>query len=194
MDDQSKHMKIDFELTLDDLVAFNVVHGLRSPTFQRKGFGCFVGVMLLSSVLPGLILATTEKPVLETARDIWPLLMAPAFCLLIPLWWKLLIPLSRKRFGAISKRMLEEGRNSGAYGPCSLTIESGGLRETRPAGESLRRWSAVEKVLVTDTHAFVYTSAVEAFVLPRRAFESSDGFQQFVDALSERAGVSPETI
>jgi hypothetical protein len=176
-------MKIEFELTLDDLVAFTVVHALRSPTFKRQQLGYFVGGLLLFSVLPGLILATTEKPVLETARDIWPLLMGPISYLL----FMLVIPIWRKRFEAISKRMLAEGHNSGADGPCSLTIESDGLRETRPAGESLRHWSAVEKVLVTDTHAFVYTSAVEAF-------ESADGFQQFVGELSERAGVVPEVV
>jgi len=181
-------MKAVFELTPDDLVALTVGHTSRSPTIRRQRYGCLIAAVVLLSALPGLILLTTDDPLLKTAKDIWPLLLGPVLFVLF------VIPYMRWRAAAITRRMLAEGQNSGYYGPCSLSIEPDGLRETKSTGESVRTWSAVEKVLVTDTHAFIYTSAVEAFVLPRRAFHSADAFQEFVNEVSERGGVDQKRI
>ncbi len=183
----SEIMKADFELSPNDLIAFTTVHNLRSPTIRRQRYGCLIGALLLLSALPGLILLTTDKPVLETVKNIWPLLLGPVLFVLT------VIPYTRWRLASITRRMLAEGQNSGCYGPCSLSIDPDGLRETKSTVESIRCWSAVEKVLVTDTHAFVYTSAIEAFLLPGRAFQAPGAFQQFIDELLERSGVAQET-
>ena len=104
-------MKADFELTPDDLVAFTRNHNLRSPTIQKQRYGCLIGALALLLALPGLILLTTDDPVLETAKAIWPLLLGPVLFVLF------IIPYSRWSLAAITKRMLAEGRNSGKKPP-----------------------------------------------------------------------------
>ena len=48
------------------------------------------------------------------------------------------------------------------------------------------------KIVVTGHHVFIYTSAVEAFILPRRAFDGDDQCQEFIRQVAERASVVPE--
>jgi hypothetical protein len=77
-------------------------------------------------------------------------------------------------------RMLAEGKNAGLYGQHRLIISPDGIREVLNVGEPMRRWKAVEKIGVTDDHAFFYITALSAFVLPRRGCSDELHFQQFV--------------
>ncbi len=184
-------MQADFEFTPDDHVAFVTIHNERSPTIRKQRRSLIGVVVFFMWALPALILLTTDKPILETAKAIRPLLVG-AFGSVVFLL--IFFPYLRWKVTRMTKRMLAEGQNTGLYGPCSLSIEANGLRETKPTGESSRNWSTVERVLVTDTHAFIYTSATEAFVLPRRAFQGTEAFQHFVDELSECGGVVQEIV
>jgi hypothetical protein len=181
-------MKAEFELTVEDYLELTTVHTARSPTVRRqRRSGLLIGCILLMA-LPTLVLVTSDKPVGETVRAIWPLLTAPILFLLT------VIPYIRWKTSRMAKRMLLEGGPSGFSGPCSLAIETGGLVETRAAGVTTRHWDSVEKILVTATHVFIYTSAIEAFVLPQRAFTSSEEGRQFVEQVSQRSGVQPEDV
>ena len=91
-------MKADFEFIPDDLVAFTTVHNLRSPTIRKQRYGCLMGALVLLLALPGLILLTTDDPVLETAKAIWPLLLGPVLFALF------IVPYSRWRIAATTKR------------------------------------------------------------------------------------------
>jgi hypothetical protein len=88
--------------------------------------------------------------------------------------------------------MIAEGESKGYFGPCSLSIAAEGIVETKPNGESKRKWAAVTRIVVTSQHVFVYTSPVEAFILPRRAFDSDDQCQEFVRRLADHASLVPE--
>jgi hypothetical protein len=70
-------MKASYELTADDLVAFTLFHNSTSPVVRRQRTGCLIGAVLLLLALPTLILTTSDKPIAETAKDIWPLLAGP---------------------------------------------------------------------------------------------------------------------
>ncbi|MCL4787363.1 MAG: YcxB family protein [Verrucomicrobia bacterium] len=52
-------------------------------------------------------------------------------------------------------------------------------------GQTSTAWQAVERVANTGDHAFVYTSAMAAIIVPRRAFSSAAEFDQFVRAASD---------
>jgi hypothetical protein len=186
----SEFMRIDYEITPEDFVALSTVHCSRSPALRRQGYGFLMVPILGLFALPGLILVTTDEPILETAKNIWPLMLGPVLFVLF------IVPYMRWKVASVAsttKRMLAEGQNAGLFGPRTLSIEPEGLRESKSTGDSMRIWSAVEKVLVTDTHAFIYLSAVEAYLLPRRAFKTSDAFQEFVDEVSRCAGVAQQT-
>jgi hypothetical protein len=42
-------------------------------------------------------------------------------------------------------------------------------------------WTAVERIPMTDNHAFIFTSKVDAWVVPRHAFADDSAFQHFVE-------------
>lgn len=177
-------MKASYELLPDDLAAFIELHQHSSPVARRQRRGCFaIGIAALL-VLPVGILLTTKKPLLEAAINIWPLLLGPI------LFAVFIVPYVRWRTRQMSRRLLNEGKNAGFYGECELAIGEDGLTESRPAGSTTRKWAAVKRIVTTPQHLFVYTSGIEAFVVPRRAFDSDSEFTDFTDALVDKSGIA----
>jgi len=179
-------MKATYELTRDDLAAFIEYHQRSSPTARRQRLGCFGVALCALMVLPAGILLTTDKPLLETAADIWPLLLGPILFAIFA------IPYFRWRTRQLSDRMLSEGKNKEFYGKCELEVGDDALTETRPSGSTIRNWSSVERVVTTPSHLFVYTSGIEAYVVPRRAFPTESELNAFVDVIRKRSGVTAQ--
>ena len=176
-------MKATYELTRDDLAALIEFHQRTSPAARQQKMGCFVVAFCALMILPTGILLTTDKPVLETAIDIWPLLLGPVlFCLSA-------IPYIRWRTRQMSNRLLSEGQNKEFYGKCELEAGDDSLTETRPSGSTIRNWTSVERIVTTPLHLFVYTSGIEAYVVPRRAFSTESEFNTFVEVITERSGL-----
>ncbi|MBL7042706.1 MAG: YcxB family protein [Pirellulaceae bacterium] len=162
-------------------------HNMRSPTVRRFRIGCGVFGFLVLSILPLLVLVTTDGPLLETATAIWPLLLGP---LLFPF---ILIPLYKSSVRRTAARMVTERESAGAFGSCSLSIGPDGIVETKANGQSIRKWDYVNRLCLTPHHIFVYTSSIEAFILPKRAFEDDRHSREFVDQIAKYAGVTPES-
>lgn len=188
LDDPNESLKADFELAANDLVALTMAHNRRSPAMRRQRYGYLLSGLVILSALPALILLTSDEPPMETAAAIWPLLLGPVLFVLF------FIPYLRWKSKRIIKRLIAEGQNAGRYGACSLAITPDGLREIQAGGETRRSWNTVERLLIADDHAFIFTSAVEAFVLPRRAFATHEGFQTFVNEIAKRADVTREAV
>ncbi len=176
-------MKATYELTRDDLAAFIDYHQRSSPAARRQKIGSLGVALCALMILPGGILLTTDKPVLETAVDIWPLLLGPILFAIFA------IPYMRWRTRHMSNRLLSEGQNKEFYGRCELKVGADALTETRPSGSTIRNWTSVERVVATPSHLFVYTSGIEAYVVPRRAFSTESEFKAFVDKIAEHSGV-----
>ena len=180
-------MKASYELTRDDLAALIEYHQRSSPALRRQTTGCLVVPFFALAILPGGILLTTDKPVFKTAMDIWPLLLGPILFLI--LFTILAIPYIRWRTRQMSNRLLSEGQNKEFYGKCELEAGDVALTETRPSGSTIRNWTSVERIVTTRLHLFVYTSGIEAYVVPRRAFSTEFEFKAFVDTIAKRSGV-----
>ncbi|TVP96262.1 MAG: YcxB family protein [Planctomycetaceae bacterium] len=177
-------MKVNYELTREDLAAFVAHHQEASPAVRRQRFGALLIAFGALMILPVAILITRDGPLLETARAIWPLLLGPTlFAIFAPAY-------VRWRTRKITDRMLSEGQNKDFYGECELAADDLGLTETRPSGSTTRNWGSVERVVTTASHLFLYTSGIEAFVVPRRAFSTESQFQEFRDRIEELSGLA----
>ena len=177
-------MKVNYELTREDLAAFVAYHQEASPAVRRQRFGALLIAFGALMILPVAILLSRDGPLLETALAIWPLLLGPTlFAIFAPAY-------IRWRTRQITGRMLSEGQNKEYYGECELEAGDEGLTETRPSGSTTRNWASVERVVTTASHLFLYTSGIEAFVVPRRAFSTESQFQAFLDRIEERRGQS----
>lgn len=181
-------MKVSYELFPDDLTAFIEFHQRTSPVARNQQRGCFGIGLVATLVLPLGIVLTTDKPRMETAMDIWPLFLGP---ILFALFAK---PYVRWRTRQVSRRLLAEGTNAGFYGECELAIDADGVTESRPSGSTTRKWACVERIATTPRYLFVYTSGTEAFVVPRRAFQTEAEFNEFAASIANQSGSTIERM
>ncbi len=180
-------MKATYELTRDDLAALIEFHQQSSPAARRQRIGCIVAALCAMLLLPAGILLRADKPVLETAMAIWPLLLGPLTFAIFA------APFIRWQMRKMSNRLLDEGQNKEFYGRCELEVSDKAITEIRPSGSTIRNWTSVERIVATPSHLFVYTSGIEAYVVPRRAFSTEPDFEAFVDRIAKHSGVDVET-
>jgi hypothetical protein len=158
-------MEIEYELTLDDLVAFNKYHYKHSRAYRRQWLR---GWLLPAAIilLPWLALAGSTWSAGRSAMALWPLAIgAPLYLALYPL-------LVRRQFGRLVPAFLKEGDNNTLLGKHRLAIGPNGLRTVNEHHESTVRWSGVERIAQDDDYLFVYVSAMSAYIVPRCAFSS----------------------
>lgn len=166
-------MVVEYEVSLSDVVAFNLFHHQHSPTSRRARlfvqFGTPVICLLISFVLDflytGRILTSSLLPLI-----IFSLIWIPSASVL---YW-----FSIKRQ---SKRMYSEGKNKGTIGKLRLSLTPEAVIEANDFKETKTGWKAVEKIVSTDKYVFIYTGAVMAHIIPRRAFSAESEFKEFLE-------------
>jgi hypothetical protein len=88
----------------------------------------------------------------------------------------------RKRVRKTVLRMLEEGKNRGMLGPKEVVIDPVEICAAGADRATTARWPAVERIVTAEEALYVYISAVEAIIVPRRAFASPSEFDAFAEA------------
>lgn len=175
-------MTAEYEITQDDLTAFNLYHHRHSSTARRHYLrSWFIPVFLLLLVCTGIwYLADRERGTpWRTFLDLWPLFcMVPLYLLYFP--WAY-----RRKLHKIVAGMVNEGRNRGLFCRHRTTISPERVTRVGEFGQTSVVWSAVEKVVLTDDYAYIYISAVSAIIIPRRAFADSSEFGKFVRTAGE---------
>ena len=61
-----------------------------------------------------------------------------------------------------------EGQNRGLLSRHRVTISPEGVTESGEFGQTSTMWRAVERIAVADEHAYIYTNALAAIIVPRR--------------------------
>jgi magnesium-transporting ATPase (P-type) len=170
----SQPLQVEYENTIEDLVAFNEHDTRRSATVRRLLLGFVLAVLALSALsllqlrhqdggLDGVSLAVTFVPI----------------ALVVVLAFLVLPGLVR----VAARQRLREGRCDALVGPRTLTLEDDGIVERSRTGETRTSWPAVERVVVDDRFVLIYLSAVHAHVVPRGAFASREQQDRFVAAI-----------
>ena len=179
--------RVDFDLEPEDLLAFINYHYVTSPTVRRQRFLLAALGFGILAALPVMVLLGSQRPPIEMIKTSWPLVLAPfGFLVCFPLFYRW----GLKRTG---RRLLSTGDKQGYYGPRNLSLEDYGVRETTVRGDTIRAWPSVRRIITVNDYALLYTSATEAFVVPKRAFEDALDFDAFVTRAAHRARVRPET-
>jgi len=172
----------EFELTLDDVRAFNVYHHRHSPAARRQYLrSWFIPAFLLLLACVGIWWLADRKQgtPLRTFLDLLPLFSGgPLYLLYFP--WAY-----RRRLRKTVADMASEGENRGLFGRHRVTISAEGVAESGEFRQSLTSWRAVERVAVSDQHAYIYTNAMAAIIIPRRAFAGPAEFEEFVRTATE---------
>jgi hypothetical protein len=170
-------MRLIYDVELEDLVIMTDHHVRHSPSVQRQ----INGLRWACAALAALAIAGTGYLMGQ-----WPwfwvgggALGAGIGFVMFPRWFY-------RANQNNTRRLYQEGRNPSVLGRHTLELGPQGLRDRSEGGEELTAWSSVERVAVTDTHAFVYIGSVNAHPIPRARIVEGD-LDAFVTELRERA-------
>lgn len=169
-------MKITYNLTVDDIVAFNCYHMQRSPAVRRTQRIYTWGV-------PAVALAASAPlswSGVWSNAPIWLGVWSAAY-----LGIRLLTPPQFFARRLIRRMINKQGRNTGLIGPQELELRQEGILARNASQEQKVPWAGIERVVQMSGYTFVYISAVAALVIPQRDLLPED-YRRFVDELLRR--------
>lgn len=166
-------MKINYELTEEDYLHFNLFHVKQSKTAIKslniQRFLTPVFFIIVAFIFSGI----GDMPV------VFPLIIFG----LISIVWLIFYP---KYFYSLvmrqSKKMLREGKNDGLLGEQQMALSKEGIVYTTSNGESQAKWSGIKKVLEDSDFFYLYNSSVSAYILPKRALSNVEEAKGYFDS------------
>jgi hypothetical protein len=166
-------MEVEYEITPDDLFAFQWRAAYRSPIVRRARRKVYIYVfltLLLFSLLPAI---GYDGFVISRANF---LLIAITFPVVALIFWLLDRRQTRR---AILELLKEEKPGKGQLGAHKVTLGEAGLVEGTAVGESRTSWAGVDRVEQNQDYIFIYTAPIAAHIIPRRAFSSLQEAESF---------------
>lgn len=165
-------MTVEYFVTEDDFINYQLHFAKRSPTMQRQlklqryGFACvfvlFGLLMTLVSTMPDIIWIMTY-----TAA-------AVAWIIYYPHYFQ-------RYLKKLSRKLLREKKNSGMLGQQTLTITPNELIGIDETGRSVLSWSAIEEVEMTESYLYIHIGSLRAAVIPVTAFSTLAECRAFYD-------------
>lgn len=168
-------MEVEYELTLDDLYAFQWRAAFESPRSKRSTRKVYV-YWFLALLLVSLLPAIGPDGFVISRMNFTFLIVA--FPIVILAQWFLTRRLMRR---AILQLLKEEKPGRGQLGRHKVVLSDEGMVESTAVGESRTSWAGVNRIEQNTQYIFIYTSPVAAHVIPKRAFrdmqEAEDLYQ-----------------
>ncbi|MCJ7522354.1 MAG: YcxB family protein [Dehalococcoidia bacterium] len=166
-------MDIEFENTMDDILALNTYHFQRSPGARRNR-------LIFQYVLPGIPALIYLALVFgggssELSALPWLLLAMLLF---------VLGPFSVRR--SLKRRvvkMVAEEQGRGAVGGHRLSITRSAVTDKAGSGKTTTNWTDVKKVVLMDNYVFIYIGDTSAHIVPKRAFPDETAWKEFKDTI-----------
>ena len=164
-------MEIEYELTEQDVIAFNLYHvkhskvGKSSLQWQR-----YISplIFLLFAYLLSIFTDFPAGPLIVTFG-------------LISILWIIYYP---KYFYFHIKRqvtnMLKSGKCAGLVGKHSMKMNKSGIVDSTSAEDTKVQWSGVHVLIEDAEHFYIYTGAASAYIIPKRDVYSVDGLKMYV--------------
>jgi hypothetical protein len=167
-------MRIRYEVTFDDLVAFHQYHFDHSPAVRRQ--------RLRSQWLIAVVSFAISLVAAVVLRDwIWMpggILGAIGGALSVPFF-------HRRRIEQDVHRLYGEGENKGLFGEQELELTENELIARNSLIESRGTFRRIERVASNGKHTFIYTSAIMAYVIRHAGVVEGD-LEAFLAALEQR--------
>jgi hypothetical protein len=170
-------MTIEYELTKDDVLAFNLYHRSHSPTLRRQYyFAWLLPALAWLTVCTALWYCADQRPgePLQTFLDLLPMFCGVPIYLAIFPWAR------RRGLRRVLDSMMSEGKNRAVFGRRTVTLSREGIAQSGEFASSSISWRTVERVVRDGDHAYIYSGAVTAIIVPRRAFAGESEFDDFV--------------
>lgn len=170
-------IKIEYELTKEDYLNFNLYHLNHSKMIKKSLFIQRYIVSIVFLIVPFIFSSITEMPLY---------VYFPVFALI----WLLWIIFYKKYFDRIAikriEKMLNEGKNLCLLGKYSVETNEDGFIEICPNGESKITWNGIDKVVENELYIFIYIDSVRAYIIPKRAFTNDNLKNEFLQSVTEK--------
>ena len=161
-------MHVEYEVTMDDYVAFNKYVVETSPTIKRARRLTYLAA--LAGALWALYLIGASR--------LWVSIVAVVGALAgFAAWNRFRNP---RRIDRLTRRLMAEGRNQLVLTKHHLQVDPDGLTDATAAGEARARWMAVERVVETASHIYLFVGALLAHIIPKRAFAGPEEVSDFI--------------
>lgn len=178
-------MEVEYQLTHDDLYAFQWRAVFESPRGRRARRLVYLG-WLLAIVLYAFVPAIGPHGI--TLSRVSLTFIVTSMLIVSVLQWSLDRWLVRR---AIRQLLKDERPDRGQLGRHRLILDEDGLTESTAVGESRTRWAGVDRVEQNREYIYIYTSPAAAHVVPKRAFstpEQAEVFYRLSRARRQSAG------
>lgn len=174
-------MEVAYDVTLEDLVAFNVFHIQHDVAMRRRFNQLRLMTLVASALLAGLEFMHDEPIAAGIA-----LAVGAATVWALPWIFARLMP-------GVVRRMLHKG--GALLGPHRLVIEPAGLHGFSPIGDGYIPYAGIQHVIFHERHLFLYLSPSAAATIPLAAFPSPEAARAFATGIEqardrERAAVA----
>jgi len=166
-------MKLQYELTNQDFIDFNINFIETSPVMRRS-------LLVKRFMFPVLLLAS--PPTLSQVFNVsFPVMMA-LFAILAIVWAVFYLKWFKYRIARKAEKLIKTGKVPGVVGTHELFIEQGVISDKTSAG--ITQYERIEKVIESKTHLFIYVSQVMAYIVPKKVFEAPSELESFKDVLT----------
>lgn len=160
-------MQVQYQLDVNDIVAFNLHHMRKSRNTRRR-----IRVTQAWGVGLALAVAVMLPRWGMGART----LFFTVYALFLLFWFPAYYRWSVERN---TRKLYSEGQNKGVLGNHIVALAADGVTEISDVGESRTAWSGIEKVEANEDYIFLYTGSLQAHVIPKRAFLDEDEYAEF---------------
>ncbi|HSP22085.1 MAG TPA: YcxB family protein [Planococcus sp. (in: firmicutes)] len=152
-------MKIDYNVTEEAFVEFNVFHAKNSKAIRKS--------MTIQRFLVPIIYLLVGV-IFSFILDVPVLFLVIPFLILGILWIIFFPAYFNRQIKRTAKKMIREGKNEGVLGKHSMSFTGEGLREIGARGETTVSWSGIENLKEDQCNFYVYNSGVTAFIVPKK--------------------------
>jgi hypothetical protein len=178
-------MKLRYRNTIEDLIAFNAFLYSKSPMLTRQALHPAVAIFVLGCLVisVGALDWTWTDRVAANVFSVLnylvlDILIATAFYVFVRL-------LMARQLRRNVCKMYQQKPDKIALGERELEIVDGKLVERTPFSTTYWELSGIEQIVSAPQHVFVFTSAWQAYILPRVTLAEGE-MQEFVGHLERR--------
>lgn len=171
-------MRIRFECTMEDVLAFSDFHYQHSPMVNRFIFWYRLIGALTIVLLPSVLIQVLVPDV--------PLLFRLAVSLLCAIGFAFRASaIIKRRMRKQTLKLYNEGKNSSFLGKHALELTDTGLITRSEYTETKLAWGAIERIEASPDYTFLYISSVQAYVIPHNRIYEGD-FRALMSELGRR--------
>ncbi|MDL4842269.1 YcxB family protein [Aquibacillus rhizosphaerae] len=152
-------MEINYTLTKDDYINFNLYHAKHSKSIQKTLFYLRVTAPILYLGLAAVFSFITEIPILVT--------LVPF--IVISILWVVFYP--RLFYGTIKRnayKMIKESENDSLLGKHQMKVDEAGIIDKTTNGQTSVNWSGVVNFAEEKDYYFIYIGSINAYIIPKR--------------------------